>query len=263
MPRHPRLSLLPILLIAFVGGCNSRSEIADKASSTKPLQIDQVIGSVKTNDQGQLIEVDFRDVAVTNDDLKMIAGQTTIKVVKLSGKAGRSKVDDRGVSFLGGLTNLKVLALDYLPVTSTGIASLKPLKDLRELLLAKTDINDDALVAIAELKNLTKLRIAGTAITNDGVANLATLAQLRSLDVSECQALSDASATSFAKLSSLQQLNLWRVPITDSGLKQIAKLEKAAIVEPGQHQDNGRWFEFAKHDDGSDIPASWVDRHHR
>ena len=225
MPRHQRFALLLILLVTFVEGCYSRSETANQAFPEKPLQIDQVIGSVKTNGQGQLTDVDFRDVPATNDDLKMLAGQSAIKVVKLNGKDGQSTVDDRGVSVLGGLTNLKVLALDYLPVTSAGIASLKPLKDLRELLLAKTDINDEALVAIAELKNLTKLRIAGTAITDDGIANLTTLSRLRSLDVSECQALSDVSAASFAELFSLQQLNLWRVPITDSGLQQIASLE--------------------------------------
>ena len=219
----PRLASVPSfaamgILFAILIGCErGASDLTSEITA-------EIAGVTKTDSDGKITEVDFRGTDVSDDDLLMIASLPSIRVVRISGKNAKADITDVGIAALANLTKLKVLALDYLPISESNIQTLSPLRQLRELLLAKTDVNDAALKLIAGFPELTKLRIAGTPITDAGFGHLNQLSKLRSLDVSECQALSDASTDTIVQMKNLTDLNLWRVPITDAGLQSIVNL---------------------------------------
>ncbi len=80
--------------------------------------------------------------------LEKLAAAGNLQVLRLSGKNGKTTVDDEGMAHLAGLANLKVLGLDFLWISGDGLKQLAGLKNLEELFLSKTLVDDDALAAL-------------------------------------------------------------------------------------------------------------------
>jgi Leucine-rich repeat (LRR) protein len=90
--------------------------------------------------------------------------------------------------------------------------------------MAGTLVDDQALTLLTQFPKLRKLRISNTKITGKGLAHLAGLSNLQWLDLSDNRAVSDDAMAPLGKLTSLNSLNLYRVPITDAGVEQLAGL---------------------------------------
>lgn len=180
---------------------------------------------VKRNSDGQVVDLDLRKCAVSNEDLAQLAGLEHLVALRLSGKSGATTVDDAGMRHLAGLTGLRALMLDHLWVSGEGLAALAPLGNLEELTLAQTLVGDDAAEAITAFSRLRRLRLAGTSISGAGLAKLAKLPALADLDVSEAVQIDDAALEHVGRMAGLRRLNLWRVPVGDAGIAQLAGLE--------------------------------------
>ena len=103
------------------------------------------------------------------------------------------------VAALPGLEELKLT----LPknVTSQGVAKLKPLKSLKKLDLSRDNKHQ---------------------LKDDGVAHLTSLVGLEELNLSDCDAITDAALDSIAKLPKLKVLNLQNCEqITNNGIRAL------------------------------------------
>lgn len=170
-----------------------------------------------------VVNFDLRGCAIGNDGLATLTEFKTLKAIRLNEAA--DDVDDDGVAILAALPQLKVLALDGLWVGDDAVASLAKSNTLQELYLKGTIISDEALRTLGSMPSLRKLRLAATGITDDGLSHLAPLANLVELDLSENASLSNTGLESLAGLTSLQKLNLWRLPVGDQGILGLRHLK--------------------------------------
>ncbi len=94
---------------------------------------------------------------------------TQIKWVDLA----RTKITDKGLAHLSGMSNLTRLHLENTGITDAGLDALKGLANLEYLNLYGTQITDAGLTKLAGLKNLKKLFLWQTKATDAGVSTLA------------------------------------------------------------------------------------------
>ncbi len=178
----------------------------------------KVIGEIKG-----LKNLDLRGCKVSNKGLAHLVNLSELKALRLSGSSGVTTVDDDGMQYIGKLTNLKALLLDFLWISGEGLAQLKELSTLEELYLASTLVGDEDLQQLALFPNLKKLRISKLAnVTGAGLAHVKQLEHLIDLDLSENSSLFDTDLEQIAGMTSLQRLNLWRVGLTDAGVAHLA-----------------------------------------
>jgi hypothetical protein len=169
-----------------------------------------------------LRNLDLRDCPVTNSGLAHLAGLENLAALRLSGKSGKTTVDDVGMKHVAKLESLRALMLDFLWVSEAGLETLLPLEKLEDLTLAQTLVGDEALPVIARFPALKRLRLAKTTVTGAGLAALEKLGRLTDLDVSECVSLDDEALEPVGRLTGLERLNLWRVPVGDAGVAHHA-----------------------------------------
>jgi hypothetical protein len=127
----------------------------------------------------------------------------------------------------------------------------KPPGEVNVLLLADTAVTDAQMKQVAELRNLERLDLEDTKITAQGLKHLAGLKKLAWLRM-QPQQLSDASlrvlreigllhALSLAYRSrdsgrprsaaEVDSLSLWKAPVTDDGLKELADLKNLTWLD--------------------------------
>lgn len=185
------------------------------------IRIPRAQGTTDADDN--VVQLDLRNCELNDEDLKSLENLKFLKVLKLSGKDGACTVTDAGLASIGKLTQLKVLALDFLPITQAGLQQLANLSQLQELYLANTGINDAATVELQNFPHLKKLRLAGTTVSAESASRLVYLAELGDLDVSECEWIDDVAAEQFAKLPRLEKLNLYRTIVGNPGAIALAE----------------------------------------
>lgn len=171
-----------------------------------------------------LFLLDLRGCPISDTGLTALAGIGSLRALKLSGQNGRTTVTDAGFAAFEEHPSLKALTADGLWIGSPAISTLVTIPGIEELYLADTLVDDGALAMIASLPNLRKLRLARTQISDDGLASLAECRSLLELDLSENTQFTDACGTSLGQITSLTKLNLWRVPLTDDGVIELAPL---------------------------------------
>jgi hypothetical protein len=181
-------------------------------------------GWSRLGELAKLEQIDIRDCAITNPQfLALTANLPQLKAVRLSGKSGRTVVDDAGLANLGKCSKLKLVAVDGLWISGDGLQHLAGCGEIVELYLAGTLIDDAALELVAGFPKLAKVRLAKTSVSGQGLAGLASL-PLTELDLSECTQVLDAAMPAVAQLQGLKRLNLWRNTITNGGVAELAPL---------------------------------------
>lgn len=171
--------------------------------------------------------LDLRDCAVTTAGMPVLGGLTSLKALRLSGKSGKTDVTDDAMEVFGKLTNLKVLALDYLKFAGgdEGLSKLSGLTNLEELYAGNTLVNDDSLKVIAEnFPKLKKLRVAFDQVSDEGATHIAKLSNLEELDISENSQFFDYGLEKIGSMKQLKKLNCYRLQITDDGVVFLAGL---------------------------------------
>lgn len=172
--------------------------------------------------------LDLRDCAVTTAGIPAIEGLTSLKALRFSGKSGKTDVTDDAMSSIGKLTNLKVLALDFLKFAAgaDGLRQLSDLKNVEELYIGNTLVNDESLEVIAQnFPKLKKLRVAASQVSDEGAKHIAKLSNLEELDVSENSLLFDTGLEHLAGMKQLKKLNCYRLQILGEPLAGLTNLE--------------------------------------
>ena len=160
------------------------------------------------------------------DDLDML-------VIKCPRRAP-AKPDDKCLSYIAGLTGLKVLILEYTDISNEALRSLEQLKSLTQLSLISEKLDDTGLSHIAELKSLKGLRFYSPKVTNAGLSHLVKLTWLEELFPGG-ESLGDDGLIHLAKLPKLRYLALSDRNFTDAGLlhlKNLPSLKKLEFLWP-------------------------------
>jgi Leucine-rich repeat (LRR) protein len=116
------------------------------------------------------------------------------------------------------------------------VSSLQDLRAIPEAVTALKGIGlgDDEAAFITELRSLKLLDLSGCeALTDASVTLLSSLRDLESLDLSLCNQITDRSLASLATLPKLRAINLnWCYSISDSGIESLSHcktLEKVSL----------------------------------
>jgi hypothetical protein len=136
-----------------------------------------------------------------------------LTMIDLDGRA----VTDDDLKVIAGLSRLKRLYLNGTAITDAGLAHLTGLDGLERLELRETTIGDAGLVAIGRMTNLRELNLYGTRISDAGLAHLGGLSKLERLALRKTR-VSDAGLMHLTNLPALQELLLEGTRVTDAGV---------------------------------------------
>ncbi len=134
---------------------------------------------------------------------------------------------ERDLSFLRLLRpdDLDTLRLPCGAVPPGELQHLVHLSELRALAIAGMSIDDDQVVYLEPLSGLEGLSLAHTALTDAGVSGVVRAAPgLTRLDLSGCDAVTDAAVGELTRLAALESLDLRGTAVTDAGLSGLRVL---------------------------------------
>ncbi len=158
---------------------------------------------------GRIVEIDLNE----NTD-----GHATPAPKKLT-----DRVTDDWLKLLAGQDLLRRLELSGTAVTSAGMVHLKDLKNIERLNLCLTACDDRGFEHLAGMTKMRRMTICASKITGSGFQHLQGMKQLESINLHSAPA-SDAGLEAIGKLTSLKRLEIVHTHVTDSGLKHLAGL---------------------------------------
>jgi len=139
-----------------------------------------------------------------------------------------TNVTDKGLKQLAGLKNLMTLKLENTKVTAAGLKELAGHKRLASILLSEGQLTDAHLRVLSEIGLIHTLtsQVAGSSKKPrpQSVEEIMTLGLNRS-------PITDAGLRELARFSNLARLYLRETQVTDDGLKELAGLKTLTTVE--------------------------------
>ena len=163
---------------------------------------------------------------VTDIALEALRGHTRLESVDFI----NTGITDAGLKNLEQLTSLQELQIGQnSSVTGTGVVHLRGLTELRKLFLDFMPITDEELVNLKGLKNLEVLYLTKSRVTDAGLENLAWMTRLTQLELSEC-GISDAGIRRLKGLKSLKALMLLNTKVTAAGVEELKQALPDVVV---------------------------------
>lgn len=218
-----------VLLVVLLGGCDPLNAIPDR------IRDEDLRGTLGSETEARAaLEKKFSQPIVFWTNSGGLEGSSRVRpskrqsepVVKIDFK--RQLVGDKELQLIGKFRQLDELELvgDF---TNDGLRYLSGLSGLRKLSLYSPMISD-AGVSQFEGKALTELVLANTFITDKSVQHIATFAKLRTLNLSNCAAVTDKGIRDLLKLKNLQALWIPGTAVTDSGLEGVAQMKQLKVL---------------------------------
>ena len=232
------LLLLPVALLVAAGFVIPR-QIRQQRAIAKLKQNNAVVRTQPASLLGaellippayadEIVEVYWRDPALDEKQLVILAGITSIEKLELS----TSPVTSPGLANLTGLFKLYMLHLDGTQVDDEGLVHLTRLHSLAVLSLDHTRVTDAGLAQLERLPNLERLFLNGTSITDAGLAHLGKLSKLKELSLVETKG-SDVGLEHLKGLKELEMLKIHDTRVTQKGMDDLhAALPKCVIWLP-------------------------------
>lgn len=197
---------------------------------------------------------------VTDDWLKLLAGQDRLRRLEVSGTAVTSAglihlkeltnierfnvcltaCDDRGFEHLAGMTKMKRMTICASKITGSGFAHLQGMKQIESINLHSAPASDAGLEAIGKLTSLKRLEVVHTNVTDAGLKHLAGMVNLQQLHVHGKE--TTAAAFPFlSKLRELYELDIYDRAASNQTCEQIAQLPKLRklMLVTGIFDDDG------------------------
>lgn len=246
-------SLLFLSILPVVVGCpQSRApvEAVDAGNSTndseklapdhpQTLEMIKEMGARTVADKnGNLTSVDFSDLAVRDDQIRMLAGLPKLKKLRLWGAGITDAVFDELVE----LDSIVDVGLENTEITDAGLQRLEQMQQLRTVFLRRnTYLTDAAFDVFPKLPHLTAILCLYHNITDEALVKIKDLEDLRVLDVRGCATLSDDGFLQLGKLKKLEQVKMRTAGMTNKGMAlfkgtpnlKVLVLEDAPITAPG------------------------------
>ena len=173
-----------------------------------------------------LENIDLRGCGISDNGIRQLEQLPALKVLRLSGKNGKTRISDRAMDSIAEHQSLKACLLDFTAVGDEGVARLKGHPEIREIGLAGTRISDEAVVMLATLPRLSALRVAGSEVEGKGLTAVSHHPRLKSLDISGCKNLREDAIGALVAIPQLVKLNLYDTPISDTAAVHLAGMKK-------------------------------------
>jgi hypothetical protein len=139
---------------------------------------------------------------------------------------GSQRLTDKGLLQLSDLSSLEIARLDNCySIQGRGLLALSISHRLHTLSLANCRrLTDEAVVNIAHLTSLEALSLAGCrCLTDRSLTAIAGLYRMKKLDLSQCDLITDGGLDELAHLENVEELSLgWCRSITDVGVDTLA-----------------------------------------
>jgi len=170
------------------------------------------------------IHLELLDLAechrISDAGLIHLKGLTKLRNLTLSGP----RITDAGMQHLAGLTNIVAISFHQCAITDESFGALSAMTKLKEFDVFRTRVGGHALSRIAGAKEISKIKMRDSAITTqDIVEQIGKFPNLTAIDLSETK-IEDGALVEIGKLTKLEDLNLWRSRVTDSGIKFLVEL---------------------------------------
>jgi Leucine-rich repeat (LRR) protein len=143
---------------------------------------------------------------------------------------GEDPLTDEALSFIKGLTNLRVLEVGGSQVTDEGLKYLSDMKELVRLWCRANPVTGSGFKYLGGLTKLEFVSLNMGKVTDDGLANLSTLPNLRVLDLFQTN-ITDAGLKHLIKCPKLENLGLAETGITDNGVTNLVKCPKLVSLD--------------------------------
>lgn len=254
-----RLSFVVVCLV-FAVGCNREprdvvavnpragdattakvvAEVVPADPEDAVLAIEAVTDKLRRDASGNIVDVDFRGLEISDMDLIPLVQLPRLRAVRLGGTA----VTDDGMKTIAGIASLEDLDLRDCGISDDGLAHLVGLNKLKALRLSgksgACSVSDDGMVHVAKLPNLKLLAVDYLWISEDGVKQIVGLDNLQELYMAETT-IGNEAVELFAMFPRLKKLRLARNQIDAvgiAGLPKITGLEELDLSECAQLFDD-------------------------
>ncbi len=144
-----------------------------------------------------------------------------------------AQITDAGLVHVSSMTQLEYLDLWHTPVTDAGLVHLVPLRNLKRLNIRvpcpdphNPPFTAKGMAQLAEMRSLERLDLPNFAMTDECLAHVCKLENLEYLWIgcSTGSPITDAGLKHLAKLGRLERLSIGGTGITDEGMSDIAGL---------------------------------------
>lgn len=125
-------------------------------------------GIVRENKNGIYVVDLSKTPSVIDSDLQYLTIFTELTILHLE----EVSITSKGLTYITGLKKLEVLTLRGTKVDDVGMKYLKGLVSLQELDLVNTKVTDEGIQELAGLENLRMLKLRGSKVTQKGIDKL-------------------------------------------------------------------------------------------
>ncbi len=203
------IQALACTVLGLALGCDTKPVVV-----TEPSLAEQV--ALVNEGQSSIIQIE--QVAITDDDLAILAQGPRLKVLQLDYE--QNQVTDAGIRHLAKLQSLEHLRIHGGNVGDDGLEVLASVKSLRILNLPQGKFTDEGLGRLRESPKLVQLRFGSPQITAQGVARLADFPALRQIHLIGVP-LDDEAISALGRIQSLESLYLDDVTCSDAALDSL------------------------------------------
>jgi WD40 repeat protein/serine/threonine protein kinase/Leucine-rich repeat (LRR) protein len=153
---------------------------------------------------------------------------------------GVQNVGDDDLIRFTDLSHLKRVEFDHSPITDAGIQHLNRISSLEWLELPYSQVTDDGVALLKDLPNLRILVVGGTNERTKGLGDgaaraLSEMEQLEELDLIRCH-LTDTGLEHLSQLSGLKRLEVSHTDITDDGIEHISRLSELLTLDVSHNE---------------------------
>ncbi len=225
--RYSTLSLCALLTVCLFG-CNSSADKPKKVASVPddPAAVESLkdIAELKMDKRGNVAEVNFRGVEVTDDMFAHLAGFPKLRSVLLNETA----ITDSSLEAIGKLKSVTNLDLRGCGVSNDGLKHLSGMTQLKALRLngknGKATVDDSGLAELSELTNLKVLALDFLLVSVDGLSLIPNLNAMEELYMAGTAFDDDAVPVLLESFPRLKKLRVAQTTLSDVGLEQLASL---------------------------------------
>jgi hypothetical protein len=204
-----------------------------------PLVNDQTV--INLGPLPELTQVILDETQVGNIALGHVTTAGKLEHVYLS----KTRVTDQGLENLARCTRMSLLDLTDTEITDAGVAKLQPCSKLTLLMLSGTRITGKGPAAIRGHE--LGLNIDRTEVDDLGLQAILTIPGLTTLAANETK-ITGTGAKLLSELTSLEHLRLAKAPLTEAGIKTLARAKIQRMDLSQTPLDNKTLTLFATND---------------
>jgi len=220
-PDLVRLSNLQKLRFLYLPGPMWNPSAGSKEDYSKELNR---IAGLKTLEELSFSYTYLAGIKFQDDGIEAIRSLgSTLRKLSLENTAVKGR-------HLSAFTQLESLDLVYCPIDNKGMSELEPLANLRVLLLRDGVFDDTGLSFLANLLKLERLDLGGTKVTDDGFEKLSQLSRLKHLNL-QGTLVTDRTSAWLEKQTDLEELNLYGTKFSNVGVERLQKLSKLRFLD--------------------------------